>query len=348
MATGFPPQGLTDPRTALKASAAALIAGQVLFPDINGLIIQDSNLFWDNTNKRLGIGTTNPGSSLEATDSISIPYSSGYRFNNDNNWRYSAELSPSGAQLVTSQALVCIAGQVNDNQGWLWRGHTGTSDMELTGASAILYVRGKIGIGASSPNDTLDVNGNIVPHTNKGFGLGTTSFRWGASFIASNTTGTSRLVNSGVICKVCNITMVRSTGETIYLGEDSDYSLAWCPNCGDIHMEQITYPDDFDRTVPLPDTTEFIGIRISAGSGNTYRVYVDFKYTYQGKEYFNSTIMSRDEKNKFITATNDERLTMLKEWANIEWKATMLAQKMEEYVKNLQLKIGVNSPQKLN
>lgn len=41
-----------------------LTPGQVVFPDPNGLLIGDSNLFWDNGNKRLGIGTNAPDESL--------------------------------------------------------------------------------------------------------------------------------------------------------------------------------------------------------------------------------------------------------------------------------------------
>jgi len=63
----YPPQGFLDPRTALKATVAALTGGYVLFPDVNGFIIQDSNLFWNNTTKRLGIGTAIPGANLDVS-----------------------------------------------------------------------------------------------------------------------------------------------------------------------------------------------------------------------------------------------------------------------------------------
>jgi hypothetical protein len=39
---------------------SGLTAGRVLFAGSGGVISQDSNLFWDNTNKRLGIGTSSP------------------------------------------------------------------------------------------------------------------------------------------------------------------------------------------------------------------------------------------------------------------------------------------------
>ncbi|MCC7571659.1 hypothetical protein KO465_10150 [Candidatus Micrarchaeota archaeon] len=43
--------------------------GYIQFND-NGNLGADSNLFWDNTNKRLGIGTTSPGAKLEVNGNI--------------------------------------------------------------------------------------------------------------------------------------------------------------------------------------------------------------------------------------------------------------------------------------
>ena len=45
-------------------SVAGLTTGQVLFPTSGGLLSGSANLFWDNTNNRLGLGTTNPQRSL--------------------------------------------------------------------------------------------------------------------------------------------------------------------------------------------------------------------------------------------------------------------------------------------
>jgi hypothetical protein len=53
-----------------------LSSGSVLFAGSGGLVSQDNaNLFWDNTNKRLGIGTTTPGEKLEVSGNIKL---SGY------------------------------------------------------------------------------------------------------------------------------------------------------------------------------------------------------------------------------------------------------------------------------
>jgi N-acetylneuraminic acid mutarotase len=51
---------------------SGLTDGGVLFADSNSVISQNSDLFWDNTNKRLGIGTTNPEAKLEIAGQVKI------------------------------------------------------------------------------------------------------------------------------------------------------------------------------------------------------------------------------------------------------------------------------------
>ena len=60
----------------------SLTSGSVLFTGASGLVSQDNaNLFWDNTNKRLGIGTMSPGAKLH------IEGGEFWLFNNGNNPR---------------------------------------------------------------------------------------------------------------------------------------------------------------------------------------------------------------------------------------------------------------------
>jgi hypothetical protein len=48
----------------------ALTAGSVLFSDGTTIAQDNDNFFWDNTNKRLGIGTKTPGATLDIVDSV--------------------------------------------------------------------------------------------------------------------------------------------------------------------------------------------------------------------------------------------------------------------------------------
>ena len=52
---------------------SGLTKGSVLFAGTGGLISQDnSNLFWDDTNNRLGIGTSSPNKPLEIRNSAPV------------------------------------------------------------------------------------------------------------------------------------------------------------------------------------------------------------------------------------------------------------------------------------
>jgi hypothetical protein len=46
---------------------APLVAGQILFGAAGNTLAQDANLFWDNTNKRLGVGNAAPTQTLDVT-----------------------------------------------------------------------------------------------------------------------------------------------------------------------------------------------------------------------------------------------------------------------------------------
>jgi hypothetical protein len=58
---------------AIGGSITSATAGSVLFAGTSGVLAQDnSNLFWDNTNKRLGINTNTPGVNLDVLGSGSV------------------------------------------------------------------------------------------------------------------------------------------------------------------------------------------------------------------------------------------------------------------------------------
>jgi hypothetical protein len=121
---------LTNPITGTATS------GQVAF--FNGTTTQtgDTNLFWDNTNKRLGIGTTSPSSKLHIAGDIKIdqPY-----------------------------AFVFVNGQkIRDDGGGGLRISSGYSIHNIvgTGATGVYTINGgNVGIGTISPTNKLTILG---------------------------------------------------------------------------------------------------------------------------------------------------------------------------------------------
>jgi len=59
---------------------SSMTPGSVLFAGTGGLVSQkNTNLFWDNTNNRLGLGTTTPGNTLEVAGTVAATGVSGLR-----------------------------------------------------------------------------------------------------------------------------------------------------------------------------------------------------------------------------------------------------------------------------
>ena len=51
---------------------SGLYTGQILFPNSTGRFTQNSNLFWDNNNSRLGVGTSSPQYALDVNGQVQI------------------------------------------------------------------------------------------------------------------------------------------------------------------------------------------------------------------------------------------------------------------------------------
>jgi len=126
-------------------TSTTFTAGSVVFAGASGVYSQNNaQLFWDNTNQRLGIGVATPGSKLDilAQDAVRVtgfqPFIT-LRDSGDSN---------KGFRLQTASGTTIF---YNDNTG----GGTYTERMRLT-------PDGFFGIGTNSPQARLDVNGDSV------------------------------------------------------------------------------------------------------------------------------------------------------------------------------------------
>ena len=126
--------------------------GQIAFWDENNNLTGDDALFWDNENKRLGIGTASPSAQLEIKTVYSSPFlkfidplgnSIAYLGNND-------KLFVFGGGYVDDSNLVYI------NQGMTFK---------TAGNSLFAIYGGNVGIGTDNPQYKLNFFYFLVPNS---------------------------------------------------------------------------------------------------------------------------------------------------------------------------------------
>jgi hypothetical protein len=122
-------------------TATAFTAGSVVFAGASGVYSQDNaNLFWDNTNDRLGIGTSTPSYKLEVTGDVRLAGGGG-------DLRLQ---SASGTTTPTGDSQI-----FNDANNMIFTtGTTAAERMRITSA-------GDVGIGTTSPGSRLTVSGTV-------------------------------------------------------------------------------------------------------------------------------------------------------------------------------------------
>jgi hypothetical protein len=127
---------------------SGLTSGSVLFANGAASAGQDNgNFFWDNTNKRLGIGTVNPGAKLDIYDvSSAFPASSG-----------ASQSAGQRLRLGRTDGAVLDIGSAGGSGLWLQTGNG--LNLATTYPMLINPNGGNVGIGTTSPETTLHVSG---------------------------------------------------------------------------------------------------------------------------------------------------------------------------------------------
>ena len=161
----------TTNATTTNLTIASLTEGSIPFIGTGGLVVEDnSNFFFDNTNKRLGIGTTTPASSLDiyGTDAIRIPVGTSaqrpstsltgqIRYNNDTaqyeGYNGSAWIGLGGVIDIDQDTY--ITAEESSDEDYLRFYTAGTQRMTITDT-------GYVGIGTTSPYAKLSVVGQAV------------------------------------------------------------------------------------------------------------------------------------------------------------------------------------------
>ncbi len=109
----------------------------------------DGNFTWDNSNKRLGIGTASPATAFEV-NGIST-FDDYIKINN----------AAPQIQMIESDNSNNYYNFVVDNGGFSLRYNSGWPPLLNSDSSGNFYLAGKVGIGDTSPGEELDVAGDI-------------------------------------------------------------------------------------------------------------------------------------------------------------------------------------------
>ena len=174
------------------SGSTALTAGSIPFATTSGYLTQDNtNLFWDDTNNRLGIGTASPTYKVDIQDSVAGATGFGSRVKNTDPTGYAltgvmsstdqygflfsygsthagGSFFQNNTALISSRGLIFI-GDYNLTSGgasdisFLTGGNDPTTQTRMTITDA-----GDIGVGISAPSYKFDVKGAINSQSTAG------------------------------------------------------------------------------------------------------------------------------------------------------------------------------------
>jgi hypothetical protein len=229
-------------------------AGQVTFFSAASTVTGDNNLYWDNTNKRLGIGTVSPQSRLHITDDVlsilkiqettgNTGASAGVLF------KTSPNTGPNffkGGILYEDTGDANIIGKLHlVNRVSADTINANTGDAKLT-----IDTSGNVGIGTTSPSAKLEVDGTLIA------------------------TGISQLGSSG-----SNVYLTSSSAGNVGIGDSSPTAKLVVDNVG-TKMLELKRSGNIKFRV-LADANHGQLNMFNSGTSNTVRLHTS------GDSYFN-------------------------------------------------------------
>ncbi|MBI3458654.1 hypothetical protein HY061_00085, partial [Candidatus Azambacteria bacterium] len=244
---------------------SSMTPGSVFFAGAGGLLSQNnSNLFWDDTNNRLGIGTTAPAAPLHVSGTSAI-------FGVGEAGTPTATTLRGAAATGTDIAGANLTFDASNGTGtggsgaFVFRtaptGSTGATANTLTERMRIDNA-GNVGIGTTSPTSTLHVvgTGNITGNTTVGGTLGVT----GATTLSSTLAVTGVATLSGNLLANGNVTVGDATTDRLTVTSQilgaSPLVFQGLTDNAITTTFAITDPTTSSKTITFPDTTGTVAL----------------------------------------------------------------------------------------
>lgn len=147
-------------------TSTTFTTGSVVFAGASGVFSQNNaNFFWDNTNNRLGLGTTSPGQTLDVNGNICLPSGNGsgnkqiYTWlATDANWRIGMSSTPGFTRALATSHVEYLTFANGAGQGFAVGDNlSGLSSFEVTssGSGYASFFRGAVGIGTTAPKGSI-------------------------------------------------------------------------------------------------------------------------------------------------------------------------------------------------
>ena len=210
------------------------VASRVAFWSGTSSLSSDVNLYWDGTNDRLGVGTSNPSRSLHVVGTLRAGGSSDYiELDTNGNIKMSdstAGILPTAHSTQTLSIGATMTGywdtivhHFGNEVVWI-PGVFGAMDgMNLSNAGDLL-IKGNVGIGFSGISEKLQVNGNAAIYgAIKGY-VGSSSNQYlsilqssSLTYISTGTTNETIYFGIGPVANVTNINVAGTATATNFI-----------------------------------------------------------------------------------------------------------------------------------
>jgi hypothetical protein len=176
--------------------------------------------------------------------------------------------------------------------------------------------------------------GDFLPGTAKTQDLGNATKEWDNIYYVTANTGTSRLIESSRVCPVCDTQMSKGTGSLNIRGEDADYELVFCLQCGNaaVEVRNQQTAEMLSQRKPPPQIV-LSNVRVNSLGGRDYRVMLDFDY---GDGITNSTRLGDDELAALNTMSLKQRKAFIRQLGEREWYAREESRVLQESISEVQ------------